>query len=135
MKRMFVVTVVLGLGGCSTAPVVDYAAQMRAEQDARDASSQRAAERVQSDRDAYINAHPESKFKQEIAEGFIHIGMSPDEVEAAGFDCRQKEFSTIGHIDQCKRIDLEMEAADDSVVPSDFVGYGSDDRVESINHG
>ncbi|MBD8879458.1 hypothetical protein IHE49_03080 [Rhodanobacter sp. 7MK24] len=99
---------------------------------------------VSKGREDYVSAHPDSAYNIDVEHGLIVVGMSRDEVAAAGYRCEVKEGSTIGNTQTCTnqmlqaKIDATWAGATspdfERKAPTHYVSFNTDGKVESVSY-
>lgn len=87
-------------------------------------------------RTAYVKKHPDNPYAKAIANGVIAVGMTTDDVDAAGYACEIKENSTIGSIQACDNLISNNYAISLGVNPhaSYYVGFDETGKVVSVQY-
>jgi hypothetical protein len=85
---------------------------------------------------AYVKKHPENPYANAIANGVIAVGMSTEDVDAAGYACEIKENSTIGSVQACDNLISNNYAISLGVDPhaSYYVGFDDAGKVVSVQY-
>lgn len=133
LQALVAALTVCTMTGCATGPLPPSASTQAAFAE-RDRVMGGIVQSTVAARAKFLDEHPTDAYRTAINSGVIQLGMSADEVGAAGYGCEVKEQSTIGSVQTCRNVLQDATGPTYSTSPTYFVGFDVNDIVVTISN-